>query len=960
MVCRLIIILIIGVLSPISVLAEWQIPITNYTQKDYQAGTQNWNIAARNGGFVYVGNNYGLLEFDGVRWQLYGVPNGGAVRTVELSDDGAIWVGSDNEYGFFRSDEKGYMHYTSMSAEALAQDSNFGSVWNIIFIDNEVFVQTRNAIFVHNLNTQTLRIIPSEEYILASAKIGQRIFIARSSGIYAITDYRVGRAIEGSASVAKHDICCLCQLPDGELLIGTKYDGLYVSNGSNKIAPYQIINNSYIRQNQLFALAVSDAYIAMGTVGGGVVICNVSNGSAQTINISNGLQNNTILSLFFDGNNILWCGLDNGIDCINVSSPTSSLYSHNLLGTGYAFMENEGTIYLGTNRGLFSTKCADINHLSADKCDIVGGSVGQVWSLDKFCSDIFCCHDNGLFLVRNNQLQPIVEGEGFFKICHLPHHSDIAVVGSYDGIYLLKQTSEGYTATLLNGFSSSCKTIEADLKGYLWAATDSGIVRLSIDTVTLSLKSELKLPRQPANAYHNIVSIDTMVCLSMNDQSYVVDSESNITQQSPILQRMLGANVFYSDAKQDADGNIWFVVGDALYVSYNKAGQKPISLFSLPQSYVYGFINIAPIDKGNVIVNTVSGFVRGNVSKAIRIGQRPTSRCFIREVRSLAPQSTELYFSIHQPIGPMPVSIPYADNSVRIMFGSMECTHSNVDFSYALSGSGEEPSFSDWANVSAADYTFLSPGTYTFYLRMRINGVAIADQQQMQLTVLPPWWRTWWCILIWIMCAVSIITGIIWASHKRHEAKQQRLMQQNAEEIRRQQERYETQRLQDEKEILRVQNEKIESELKNKSEELSGILLSNVSRNELIQKVKHDLLKVADDLQQKDSKGAIRRIAIMQDKLSSYQEEKVNWKRFEENFDEVNGRFLQKLQNRHPWLTDNEKRLCVYIRAGLMSKEIAPLMSITVRGVEMMRYRMRKKMELPPDTDLDIFLRTII
>ena len=62
--------------------------------------------------------------------------------------------------------------------------------------------------------------------------------------------------------------------------------------------------------------------------------------------------------------------------------------------------------------------------------------------------------------------------------------------------------------------------------------------------------------------------------------------------------------------------------------------------------------------------------------------------------------------------------------------------------------------------------------------------------------------------------------------------------------------------------------------------------------------MKHDLLKVADDLQQKDSKGAIRRIAIMQDKLSSYQEEKVNWKRFEENFDEVNGRFLQKLQNK--------------------------------------------------------------
>jgi len=240
---------------------------------------------------------------------------------------------------------------------------------------------------------------------------------------------------------------------------------------------------------------------------------------------------------------------------------------------------------------------------------------------------------------------------------------------------------------------------------------------------------------------------------------------------------------------------------------------------------------------------------------------------------------------------------------------------------------------------------------------MRLDNV-IADTISIQFEVLPPWWNTWWARALLVVCIIILLVAIILISHKRNEAKRQHIIQQNRAEIARRESIYEKEKLKTEKEILRVKNEKIESELKVKNEELSGILLSNVSRNELIGKIKHDLSKIATDISDKDNRGALKRIAMVQEKLSSYQGEKVNWKRFEENFDEVNGAFLQKLQSCFPWLTDNEKRLCVYIKSGLLSKEIAPLMNISVRGVEMLRYRMRKKMELTPDSDLDEVLNS--
>ena len=65
---------------------------------------------------------------------------------------------------------------------------------------------------------------------------------------------------------------------------------------------------------------------------------------------------------------------------------------------------------------------------------------------------------------------------------------------------------------------------------------------------------------------------------------------------------------------------------------------------------------------------------------------------------------------------------------------------------------------------------------------------------------------------------------------------------------------------------------------------------------------------------------------------------------------------MKKIKQLHPSLTANDLRLCAYLRLNLASKEIAPLLNISPRSVEVKRYRLRKKMDLPHEISLTNYI----
>ena len=87
-------------LFSISLRADWQRPIMNYTRHTYKAGNQNWNIRQHDNGWIYIANNKGLLEFDGVAWNTYPIRNA-KTRALEIGSDNRIYIGGMGQFGYF-------------------------------------------------------------------------------------------------------------------------------------------------------------------------------------------------------------------------------------------------------------------------------------------------------------------------------------------------------------------------------------------------------------------------------------------------------------------------------------------------------------------------------------------------------------------------------------------------------------------------------------------------------------------------------------------------------------------------------------------------------------------------------------------------------------------------------------------------------------------------------------------
>jgi DNA-binding CsgD family transcriptional regulator len=122
-----------------------------------------------------------------------------------------------------------------------------------------------------------------------------------------------------------------------------------------------------------------------------------------------------------------------------------------------------------------------------------------------------------------------------------------------------------------------------------------------------------------------------------------------------------------------------------------------------------------------------------------------------------------------------------------------------------------------------------------------------------------------------------------------------------------------------------------------------GDLLENI-KDELIRIRKSSALTSADDVKK------LIRVLKEEAKLDN------EWEQFAVHFDSVHSGFLKMLKQKYPGISAHDLKLCAYLRMNLSSKEIAQLENISVRGVEISRYRLRKKLQISTETNLFDFL----
>lgn len=141
-----------------------------------------------------------------------------------------------------------------------------------------------------------------------------------------------------------------------------------------------------------------------------------------------------------------------------------------------------------------------------------------------------------------------------------------------------------------------------------------------------------------------------------------------------------------------------------------------------------------------------------------------------------------------------------------------------------------------------------------------------------------------------------------------------------------------------------------------KDKELANSAINLVQKNKQFNKIKVEMLKIQSELKEELMRSRIDMIIRKIDKETSNDE---SWSIFETNFEQVHEDFLKRIRERHPDISPKELKLAAYLRMNISSKEIATLMNITTRGVEISRYRLRRKCKLDRNQNLTDYILSV-
>lgn len=917
--------------------ADWTPTIRHFAPNDYGAGTQNWGIAEQENGWMYVANNYGLLECDGSLWRLYGLSNSTAVRSVARGANGDIFVGGTDEFGVFHADEYGGLVYRILSDSLPVRYRQFGEVWKIHVTDGTLYIQSRNYIFISDLHGNVETIDPGA-IIYTSALVDGNLYVATSRDIYVLNGNRL-HALRGAEVLQGAVVSAMLPYRHSGLLIATDFRGIYLYDGE-QICRFPTEADSYIIANQLYTMAVSDRNLAFGTVRRGVVLTDLEGKHCRYISREDGLQNNTVLSMLFDSQDNLWLGLDNGLDVMPSVAPVMYLHDKDIdYGSGYTACEHNGILYLGTNQGLYAIQkdCPE-----GSMC-LVEGSLGQVWNLSEVGGTLFCSHNRGLFIVQDNRLIPLECSDGVWSV--KPLSDTEAIAGSYAGFYYLYLKDNTWKIKHLNGFSETSLYYELDTLGHIWSLTSRGVECLTIDKSALQVTSQLVLEQAAAERVYSLVRLQNRIWVTSEDYCGIVSADGTLHSDTTLAD-MLSSIQRYILLYEDAVGNIWYMYAGRFKIRPFDTSTQTYGpsreVWHDPDLLIGGFANICFLSDGDAIVGGVGGFYRFN-HDGLRISARPET-LYIRRIKSTLRQPVTVYGESF-PLHTHAVSLPADVYSLQVSICGSDVTRERVLYRTRLTPM--ETDFTDWQATPSREFIGLRSGNYRLDVEMLSRDDTIISRS-LPIEIQTPFYWTIWAKVFYLLLIVLLASYIIWRIYRRVQAGKQRIAQEKNEEIRQQQIR-----------ILQLEKEKAQYDLKNKSQELSNVLLSEANRKEWNQEILTEIRRVVDCMNSGKMVEAQGRMQNLQNRLSRNSETNVDWKRFEENFDIVNNQFIERLQTRYPWMSKQEHKLCVYIKMGLMTKEIAPLMNLSTRGVEMMRYRIRAKMELDSQTNLKQFFNTI-
>lgn len=791
--------------------------IKTYTPEEYNAAGQNWAIVKDNKGLMYFANNYGLLQYNGSRWELYSNPYSSVIRSLNMDNNGNIYYGASSDFGMMVPDSIGRLSFFSLSKLLDSEEQDFNNVWGIHIISDAIYFQSFEKVFKFNLPIDTLnieklkkniKIYKPESSFHWSFGVNNKFFVREpGKGLCSVID-GVLKLIPGSEIFTDKKIYVMLPYIDEKILIITRETGLYIYDPNEKENNFssfdcpanEILINSYIYGG----VAVDNGNYAISTLANGIIIIDKNGKIVTQMNKENGLPNSYITSIYYDqADKILWYATENELGNANLGSPFRAWNTLNgLNGVVSDIIRFNNTLYVSTSTGVYYLNddetglvqfksVSGINfeswdlYVISDKEDkkLIVGSIGGVFLIDKDKSKLL---DNSGYVLK------FLQSENNPEIVYLGYDNGFGYASFINNKWKFINRNEYVKYTIRGG-------IYENEKGAIYLATEvSGIIKLkSMADTILVIDTAQGLPLEGSG--FKIYNFDNEIVVAEAKGLFRIDRETNLA--SPYKK--------FGDEFSNRDYGVFNIIKDdndfwlGIYtnkITRNKwAGiiklvENSSGTYDKEESFSKIIPQKVPLavfpEKNYVWIANENGLFK--FSKQISKEYNQTFNTIISKVST---KNDSILFAGYYLSDKNVSYIQKSDEIPELIFQNNEITfeysaafyelEEQTLYSYRLIGYNKK--WSKWTTETKFPYTNLFEGDYVFEVKAKNIYGTESSVASYEFTILAPWYRTIWAYVSYVVLAIVFIWLIVKINTrrlKRDKEQLERIVDERTKEIR--------------------------------------------------------------------------------------------------------------------------------------------------------------------------------
>lgn len=770
-------------------------PVVNYSIKDYgkDRNPENYCAIQDHRGVMYFGNSHGVLEFDGESWNFVQVGYGSFVRSLAVDSNGVIYAGAYGDFGFLSPDNTGQLTFHSLIDQLPEEDQFFGNVWRIHSTSTTVYFQSEEALFVYDTESGELKTIYPDDSFHTSFLLGTDLYLReRQKGIVRLEGDELN-VLGGTEIFADYGVFGVHELEDDSLLIITQELGIYKwHNGAIRQLPDP--NETPLETLGIFgSILLSDGNLALNTFTNGLIIVDQKGAINRRIDRVTGIRSDVVQHVFQDRDLNLWLSLGNGISKVNYHSPLSYFDEKaGVEGNVDAITRFKGQIFVGTSYGLF---VQDLTIYGARKFRNTEVIKEQVWD--------FCEVNGTLYIGAGSGIYKTTDGISFDQVNY--QNTNIILYRNWDKVFI-------------TGGAHGIVIYDSNFNE-LWAYRDNFPTFLG-GAINPSNENEIWLGTTKAGVYR-IVGLDTTAGFKIDAYgmeagllddlgkpmiyedslifgakdglfSFINEDQMKIELQDQLTEEELEDPAFYMGIfdhyvlkdsvfngqfllLEKGKDRTWycneFKIG---YYDHNTGEFRNRPFWGID----YGRINEFYLEDDGVLwIGAAEGLIRYEKND-LKLYESQ----FYSLIRKVNLSKGETLFngvyvddSGQFTMAQNPNKIPeiiYKQNDVEFSFSApyFEDEH-QPEYRFILEGLDEN--WSDWKVKSEANYNNLHEGEYAFKVEARNVYGQISEQAVYRFVILPPWYRTSWAYILYVIAFGLVLFAGVKISSKRLKAKNQ-------------------------------------------------------------------------------------------------------------------------------------------------------------------------------------------